>query len=213
MANRLWILAAGPEMDAIESLLRECGECVVYATGPDGQRVHPGNAYSAVGVSDVVVPGDLTAIYLVECGLPRSIAVMQHPDPVSIDHHREGDPGYGRPPAEFLRASSIGQVIAELARLGGLSAWPGYTDQDGGYDPDYLARVGDQVVTREVVRRVLPYACSSGIEEFAKRHFPGRESVTVRELMPHRNNSHVEMLVSTLAAEAAPTPDPHILND
>src|SRR5690606_33702597 len=37
-----------------------------------------------------------------------------------IDHHRPGDPGYGRPPSEFLEASSIGQVIAELARLGRL---------------------------------------------------------------------------------------------
>jgi hypothetical protein len=34
--------------------------------------------------------------------------------PVIIDHHNPGDPGYGRSPAEFLPASSIGQVIAIL---------------------------------------------------------------------------------------------------
>src|SRR5690606_18284778 len=35
-----------------------------------------------------------------------------------IDHHRPGDPGYGKPPIKFFSASSIGQVIAELARNG-----------------------------------------------------------------------------------------------
>src|SRR5690606_5323560 len=37
---------------------------------------------------------------------------------IRIDHHCPGDPGYGRPPSEFLTASSLGQVISELARLG-----------------------------------------------------------------------------------------------
>ena len=35
---------------------------------------------------------------------------------VAVDHHRPGDPGYGRPPAEFLAASSLGQVLALLGR-------------------------------------------------------------------------------------------------
>ena len=43
---------------------------------------------------------------------------------ITIDHHRPGDPGYGRPPVEFLSASSIGQVIDALAWLGQLPAWP-----------------------------------------------------------------------------------------
>lgn len=45
---------------------------------------------------------------------------------VRIDHHAPGDPGYGRPPAEYLPASSLGQVVAELARLAALRdvAWP-----------------------------------------------------------------------------------------
>lgn len=32
------------------------------------------------------------------------------------DQGRPGDPGYGCPPAEFLPASSVGQVMADLAR-------------------------------------------------------------------------------------------------
>ena len=48
MNERLWILGApDPEMVMIESLLRDAGETVVYAT-VDGERVHPGNAYRAI---------------------------------------------------------------------------------------------------------------------------------------------------------------------
>src|SRR5690606_3726094 len=60
-----------------------------------------------------------SVVYAVEC-----IDVL--PDGwVRVDHHRPGDPGHGRPPAEFMAASSIGQVIVELARLGRLPpGWP-----------------------------------------------------------------------------------------
>lgn len=123
MANRLWVLGAtDPEMAAIERLLHEAGEQVAYAVGPDGERVHPGNACRAVGFrlsteSDGLYTRWDGECYIVECGgdLP--------PDALSIDHHWPGDPGYGRPPEEFLQASSIGQV---LALLGGT---PGYCSQ------------------------------------------------------------------------------------
>lgn len=108
--RRLWMLgAADPEMQAIEGLLRAAGENVAYAVGSDGKRVHPGNAYQCVAVEGT---------HWVECspekGPPEGSVV--------IDHHRPGDPGYGRPPEEFLAASSLGQVVVELARLGQLSS-------------------------------------------------------------------------------------------
>lgn len=108
MAKRVWILGApDPEMEAIESLLRECGETVIYATSEDGRRVHPSNAYRCPVPE---VPEDST-VYAVECigELPEEWA--------RIDHHRAGDPGFGRPPKDFMAASSIGQVIAELATI------------------------------------------------------------------------------------------------
>lgn len=53
-----------------------------------------------------------------------------------IDHHTPGDPGYGRPPAEFLPASSIGQVIDELARLGRVPrTWPVHDETVPGGHP------------------------------------------------------------------------------
>lgn len=98
---RLWILGASdPEMEAIEALLRECGEQVVYAQH-QGHRVDAGSAYRCDPVPD--------GTHWVECESPGQVRG------VVIDHHRPGDPGYGRPPAEFLPASSVGQVIAALA--------------------------------------------------------------------------------------------------
>lgn len=111
MTTRIWALGApDPEMEMIEKLLRECGESVVYAVASDGSRVTPGTAYRCL-VPEVP---DGATVYAVECidVLPAGW--------VRIDHHRPGDPGYGRPPEEFLPASSVGQVIAELARLGRL---------------------------------------------------------------------------------------------
>lgn len=51
-SSRLYVLFADdPEMQAIERLLVAAGERYAYAAGPDGKRVHPGNAYQATGVT------------------------------------------------------------------------------------------------------------------------------------------------------------------
>lgn len=101
--------APDPEMEAIENLLRECGVTVVYAR-VGSTRVHPGNAYRADVPSELSEQWD--GVIAVECEWRDMSA-----DVVRVDHHRPGDPGYGLPPSEFLRASSLGQVIAWLASL------------------------------------------------------------------------------------------------
>mgnify|MGYP006912946956 CR=1 FL=1 len=113
MAGRLWILgAADPEMEAIETLLRACGERVEHAL-VRGERVSPAEAYRA-RLSPSADLRDVAEVYLVECDLVGN--EIAHIDSVRrVDHHRPGDPGYGQPPAEFLSASSIGQVIEILA--------------------------------------------------------------------------------------------------
>ena len=92
-------------MQMIEDSLRAAGETIVHATIA-GVRVHGGTAYSADTVDDL----DVTVLYFVECapkgGRPAGSVV--------IDHHRPGDPGYGRPPAEYAEASSLGQVLRVL---------------------------------------------------------------------------------------------------
>lgn len=127
--DRIWVLGASdPEMELIERVLRECGERVEYAAvWRDGvrRRVTAAEAYGP----DVEIGWGLRGLrataYMVECA--PAVLVGSSIDgidwggvAVTIDHHRPGDPGYGRPPSEFLTASSLGQVISELARLGQL---------------------------------------------------------------------------------------------
>jgi hypothetical protein len=125
MTDRIWILGASdPEMDAIERLLLGCGEYVAHALDAAEQRVRPYNAYRGVVHRYINGYGALhtpETWYLVECVVlypePTSLGREDIPEIVTIDHHRPGDPGFGVRPAAFMRASSIGQVINELARL------------------------------------------------------------------------------------------------
>lgn len=111
----LWVLGApDPEMEAIEGLLGEAGETVAYAT-VGGSRVHPGNAYKADPIDP---PPGVRYVVLVECDveIPGGVGVAR------VDHHRPGDPGYGRAPEEFMPASSIGQAVQLLAGTDSLPA-------------------------------------------------------------------------------------------
>ena len=107
--NRVWLLGApDPEMQAIEELLKGAGETIAHMSAGGGRRVHPGNAYDITAYC-----GRRDHLYLVECG-----GEVVGENFTRIDHHRPGDTGYGMPPRRFMEASSIGQTIAELARLG-----------------------------------------------------------------------------------------------
>lgn len=143
MISRIWVLGADdPEMSAIETLLTQCGEECVHAITRAG-RVSPANAYSEearcatgalLGQSDLPDRAARWQVYCIECECP-----IVHGAPVSaicIDHHRPGDVGFGRPPAEFYCGSSLGQVLAELARLGMLPReWRRPSDQHGAGTP------------------------------------------------------------------------------
>jgi hypothetical protein len=124
MAKRIWILGASdPEMEAIEALLKGEGELVIYAT-VGGRRVSPGEAYRADTPSSQEYEEIRRfggKIFLVECeprdprlGLQSLLEVDCSAMVDVIDHHRPGDPGYGRPPSEYWKASSLGQVWSAL---------------------------------------------------------------------------------------------------
>lgn len=112
MNKVIWVLgAADPEMNMIEELLEQCGQQYVYAVA-GGKRVHPGNAYRAENKVEILKSiGE--EIFLVECGLADKTSEF-----LQLDHHRPGDFGYGKGPEDFLRASSIGQVVFYLAAWG-----------------------------------------------------------------------------------------------
>jgi hypothetical protein len=122
MEKMLVVLGASdPEMTFIEELCRDYSIPYAYAVGADSRRVHPGNAYQATGLQwpgQASGPGWGDVTHLIECSPSGEHRNGIRPDVVVIDHHRPGDPGYGRGPEEFMAASSVGQFIAELARLG-----------------------------------------------------------------------------------------------
>jgi hypothetical protein len=139
-SERVWILGSrDPEMMAIEDLLNQYHETFTYALSEkDGHRVypsgkyphykpcmeppyghHPTNAYEAKDSAAVV---SAKRIYLVECDFPQKTdSKITWPtsseDVIRIGHHRPEDSGFGKKPENFMEASSIGQVISELAKL------------------------------------------------------------------------------------------------
>lgn len=104
MQKKYFVLGVSdPEMKTIETVLRTQGQSFVYAT-VSGKRVHPGNAYAA---DPVDIARDDTAVW-VEC------RAREAEDGITIDHHRPGDPGFGRSAAEYWEASSLGQLYTLL---------------------------------------------------------------------------------------------------
>lgn len=108
MQDYLFILgAADPEMNAIFSGLVALSKNVQFAE-IDGVRVHAGNAYKA----DTLRVPEGYMVVTVEC------AVAGTASEVRIDHHQEGDAGYGLPADRYFDGSSIGQLINFLVMEG-----------------------------------------------------------------------------------------------
>lgn len=96
--------ASDPEMQAIGTILAGAGIPALRAVDSSGVPVNARTAYS-----DCHAPGTVDgAVLVVECD-PTGV-----PNRITVDHHRPGDPGYGRPPAEYWEASSVGQVCELL---------------------------------------------------------------------------------------------------
>ena len=91
--------APDPEMEMIKKLIIEHGHDVIYATR-NGARVRPHEMYQADNCCIDVIT--------VECDGPNIQARIK------IDHHSPGDYGYGMPPEQYLKASSIGQIFGLL---------------------------------------------------------------------------------------------------
>jgi hypothetical protein len=137
--KRIWILGASdPEMGMIEKILRASNEHVIYALTTEGKRVHPGCAYQAYCEE---VRGFSGTIYEIECAVSvlhgfNNDGIDSDATVETIDHHRKGDVGFGQPPPNFFRASSIGQVIRVLGlhiRYAWVSDFPGKEHSSGRY--------------------------------------------------------------------------------
>ena len=114
----LFVLGApDPEMREMERVLSEATRPRMYA-GWRGQRCTPQTAYQADSVLEARRAGrPLPAVLLpkadavfVECGM------ADHDPRLRVDHHHPGDPGYQAPPQQYLRGSSLGQLLVLLER-------------------------------------------------------------------------------------------------
>ncbi len=132
--------ASDPEMAAIERLALDAGQMVVYALAGDGQRVTPAAAYQAAALTAPVPAG--VRVVAVECGG----SAVDHLVHQRVDHHRPGDPGYGRPPAEFLPASSVGQVWLLTSNHREFVYDDGSWYSSDGYEPRHEAAVPIEIV-------------------------------------------------------------------
>lgn len=188
----LFVLGASdPEMAEIETVVKTLGHAVAYAS-ISGARVHPGIAYRAT--DDITVPKDCAAVVRVECG---GDAIVHHPvinegetDCVGlalnspahkvVDHHNPGDPGFGRDPAEFFEASSLGQVI-NLLQIRGTARHrmiaaadhclgAAYAGRCPGVDPADLAefRNVERAAFRKVAVEVVKTEIEAAMDEIQK---------------------------------------------
>lgn len=166
--NTLFVLGApDPEMAATQLLLSHHNIPTRPAMS-GGKRVNPASAYRADPPSDMA---RFDYIATVECNIGLAV---DH----QIDHHNPGDPGFGLPPADFWRASSIGQVwdwLGARAMVGGdpphdllLTAaadhclGAAYRGECPGIDPEALARWREE--SRAAHQRITPDALRGRIE-------------------------------------------------
>lgn len=102
-------------MREIERVIAAAGMKYVYAAHA-GVRCSARNAYDANGallagrghVSRAALVVPYAPLIMVECHL------IGHQPVARVDHHYPGDPGYDRPPREYLAGSSLGQVLTLL---------------------------------------------------------------------------------------------------
>jgi len=117
MNNRIFLLGAeDPETVQIRQRLADAGEPWVNLM-KGKHRVTSRNAYEAepvpaLRIAHMYDPEVRPTIYLVE-GRPEGLGGFET---VVIDHHHQGDPGYGKAPAQYMEASSLGQVLAVLGK-------------------------------------------------------------------------------------------------
>jgi hypothetical protein len=104
-----------PEMERIEALCLAAGVEVYHAVTAAGARVRPGQ--EATGL-DLPWRAHADVIVVEAAGPAIEVAARAADDFLRADHHAPGDAGYGRPPDEYLAASSLGQVLVWLSRRG-----------------------------------------------------------------------------------------------
>lgn len=157
--NYIFVLGASdPEMEAIEAAVTAAGHEIRYAL-LGGMRVRAESAQMASSLSGPL-PSDAVSVF-VEC----HVHCMQAD--VYVDHHAPGDPGYDCGPADYLRGSSLGQVLTIL-----------------GQEPtaeQRLVAAADHCPT-QAYKGLCPGVCPNALAEWRTRTRAARRGVTIEEM-------------------------------
>ena len=114
LMNRFLVLlgAGDPEMNRIEEVARKIGCQVAYMETLAGERVRGPEAYQVSKCNEVRVDSQYHTVIFVECR-PGVVYPFTHkPECVFVDHHNEGDVGFGVSPERYMEGSSLGQFLA-----------------------------------------------------------------------------------------------------
>ena len=117
LKTTLFILGANdPEMQYIEDILLEENYKVAYATEEDGSRIAASLAYTDrcnhyTLVKDRCIEG-ITTYVTIENGLKFDCDT----EVIKIDHHNEGDFGFGMEASQYWQASSVGQLFKLIGK-------------------------------------------------------------------------------------------------
>jgi len=117
--------ASDVEMSSIRAILARFNIPFGYA-GVEGKRVKAHQAYGSCELitdegTRTSVPSGTEVVVLVECNPPENL--LWEGVVVKVDHHYLGDGGWEVPPSQALHGSSIGQLIAVMAKLGVELPW------------------------------------------------------------------------------------------
>ena len=105
------------EMRAIREILRYLRIKYCYASY-DGKHLDTKNQYIANGTLGNIDMSKESKVFSIECNGDELARNSGYGGTViMIDHHREGDYGYGAPPEDYWAASSIGQVVKVLSDI------------------------------------------------------------------------------------------------
>jgi len=200
--------ASDREMQFIKEAIQLAGYTYAQAT-LDNKPVKSNQAYIANGIHGRI---DGYSVF-VECNVRTA-------NPISIiDHHREGDPGYGKTPDQYWQASSIGQTIRYLVNSCGVDLdktfehrlsdyrfaaaadhclTAAYQGKCPGIDPDDLAiwRASNKAVHQGVDLRQLLRTidnAKSEIKKADKIHIDGVDVAIFNKTVPELPEASAQM--------------------
>lgn len=170
----LFVLGAfDPEMEEIKEILIEI-DAYFKIIKVGGENVRPYQAYDSKLFDHVEIDPEVKLVVAIENGYR-----WVHGPTVVIDHHNEGDPGYGLPPSKYWPGSSVGQLCSLL----GITPWQELK----------LVAAADHCLAA-AYRGECPGVNPEELMEWRARSRSSFQKISVEELLSRINSARMELL-------------------